>query len=558
MRKFVIKKKGWLKALFIIIFIFVVAFNVTIITIGTNSKLTSKIYSLVVKKAYVNTDNVKIDKLTFMHNINYLPANKEICINVSAPGVTEPGLRFKSLTPDVFELTRGSKYSYVKTTYENDGTPHKGKLRIYSINDSTFVKDYEITFRDNYQKDFSVITKRCGAFKDGFYTAYVGTPIYFSYDFSDITNKKEVEIIYNEDEFDKITNYQLVPKKAGQFSIKYRYYDLYEEEFKYNVIENTEHLFNNFDVYESVTQTKINSKLECGETYYLMPTYNGKLIYEPYELESSDETIISFTQNRSLVVNDTGNVTITIKAKDCTISKELVIDKEVAIPYFSEQYYDKVTNTLRCKVGTEISEWVYFTKSGYILTPTLEYDHDYFELSVKESSSTGAYFYFEGKKAGETILKLIYSNETESKTKTINIEVFQNGLAIYAEKLKMFFVKGSSHMALFMITGMATLMFVVFAIYKAKKWFKIVFISLFGLILGLIEEFIQLFMKGRTSSLVDAFVYDWMSYLFGLLVAGFLLLSIVQIIRYIRIMRFHALLRKNNKNEKLIEANNFE
>ena len=158
----------------------------------------------------------------------------------------------------------------------------------------------------------------------------------------------------------------------------------------------------------------------------------------------------------------------------------------------------------------------------------LVYDRDFMDVSYTGSGAS-AYLTIKAKQIGESPVTLIYGEGTDNQkeiTFIVNTETASSSSKI--RQIMTYYKKGFSHVALFFVLGMGTLLLTLYALYKWPFGVRLGFVLGFGLVWGALEEFVQRFIPGRTPSWKDIFFYDWFGYLLGIaFITGCILLFLV-------------------------------
>ena len=508
----------WQKKLFLILFIITVTLNFCVITFGFNfdfiHNLRDDVRKLSLNAVY------SIEDIATVNTINNIPMDKDYYIDVYEINGNSNSLRFENLTPNIYSLVEGEKSSMVRSVIFDDDLPHIGILRVTSTVDASFLKDLELTFSRIYEKDLNITINRVdGIDVNNNYKIYKGCNIYFYIPFTNRTTEREITYDYDTEYFECINKNCFKPIKTGYSSIKFSYSDKKDIIFNFDCLENEVFEFDELKFYDYPFLENEQTELNIGSPYVVFPIKNGTKVYIPFEIQSSDNEVLNISNINVIRPLKEGKVTLSFNSEYGNFEKEIEIssDRLVLKPYLFSRYVDNNNpNLIHASVNDKSSISLIYSSIYASHDVTLIYDETYCDVSYSGNNDS-ATLTICGKKVGDIDLELIYAKDTSKEMKLVyKISIDNKRTWENIEEIVVFIVKGLSHILLFLILGISTALFMIYSINEVNKYFKLFFGVFFGLFVGGLEESIQYFIPDRFGTILDAFVYDWVSYLFGL------------------------------------------
>ena len=417
----------------------------------------------------------------------------------------DDGLEFESLDPEHLTVSGRGR---LLASADFEGEFLLAKVRITSKFDDDFEKIVTFKFTKKYPDDF-----QCAYFVKGeghsVDTLYVGVPVYaFSYVPGGWStyNVKTYDLIYDERYFDKREDGALIPKAATpegeQLSFAVRYDNgLYDESGKFVIKERAEEP-DSFDTISIDNATSDNFVARRGYGFVLLVYKDGKSIPVDYTITCNGENV-SITDAGHPYFNSVGDKEVTITLPN-GFSKTFTIKvrNNISIPYVTDE---SVRETHQIKIlDTDVMTYnVKFSSSS------VTYDHLNFEYDKKmvEITSSGRSFTITPKSHGPTTFKLIIDDGYTRVEDTYTIEIEENKdiIAIIWKDVSLYVSKVLGHVALFALLALFSLNMFRF-IYVLNPVARFALYSITALPIGIITEFVQLYIPGRTGRVQDVLI----------------------------------------------------
>lgn len=527
-----VKQKKWKSIFSIVFFILVLLVNFVVISFGTKISPVMNLRAKVIDVAtQIATKDFKIEDIYFTRT--RVPQNYAINLGVYATNSETPGLRFESLTPEVFVLAKNSTVSTVKSKLFDDNEEHVGILRVTSIYDKSFVKDVEITFYKSYNKKFKAeITRTGGLNSDNRYILYKDSP--FTFDYESGTSKVPVQYTYDENMFYRKGDV-FTPKTLGNSTITIKYMDKVETCDVVVQDNNSKDSFNRIQTYGyPTTRTTIDpNKLLVGTKYTIFPMNGDDKLFIPLELTCKNSKVT--TDGYYFYAEEPGTYTIKLKCVYGEMEQQVTIGGTFEIPYIYGHAITEVDDGYELTVTEGVERWfsAHFYNETSDMRLNFEYNkNDFYVGYTKEKN--GASIKVITNFVGEKSFNIVVGKGTENETKLkVNVKSESQGMYGVVSKLKREFVKAASHLALYFVLGIALVLLYLHAARKLPLVFKIAVAIPLGIGLGALEEWIQTFEPGRFASTEDVFLYDFAPYVIGILLT-WAVIAIVCRIRYIK------------------------
>ena len=226
-----------------------------------------------------------------------------------------------------------------------------------------------------------------------------------------------------------------------------------------------------------------------------------------------------FNENNIIYPKKAGTYTLTITTEDKVVTRDVTLENQyvITLPKIKSKYQDpndnmkvNVYNNETCKPSLVYNT----TRASHDVE--LVYDQDFMSVTYTGNGAS-AYLTITAKQVGESPITLIYGSGTDQQkeiTFIVNTETSSSSSRI--SKILNYYKKGFSHVALFFVLGVGTLLLALYALYKWPFGVRLGVLLGFGLVWGAIEEFIQKFIPGRSPLWKDIFFYDWFGYLIGI------------------------------------------
>lgn len=411
-------------------------------------------------------------------------------------------LIFKSLDEDVFTVTtvgaiKGALFDEKERT---------GRLEIKSRIDKDFCKVIEIRFYNTFPDEFDVEILDINKQEN----IYVGIPFYIFpsvKNSSDYTNKK-MSIEYDEEIFEKVGSYKYVALKSIESTdFKFKIGDV--EVVKTLEIKPQKELVlpDKVELY-----TKSNIPFQVGKPIYVKFYKNEETAPCNFIIRKSEEKDFSIGTYESITFNNDGDKTIYIDILDNDGNIATTITKNIYV-------YPKKEEIDLTVIPEEIKIYQYeHAVIGLNLPKKTIIENDKESLKITYSDSNKALNLYDVK-IGENTIKLkmtLFNGENiQEVTKEIKIIVLEDRTSktYVNSKTSKFVTKIMGHMGLFLLEGILAIWFIVFHKRKHKIYDILIYISI-GLSVGLLTEFIQIFLEGRNPALKDVGI-DFSGYLIG-------------------------------------------
>ena len=512
-----IGQRKWKSILSIVIFVLIVAVNFIVITFGMRMKSVVAVKNWVSEVATdISTKDFKIEDLYVEYTS--VPQNKECNIPINATNASVAGLRYESLTPDVFVLTDGNKLCHVKGKLFDDNDDHIGILRVTSVYDKSFQKDIELTFYKGYAEDVKVYVIRYDG-KDGDkYIVHKDTPFAFYYK----SGESYISADYEYDhEFFERSGDKFIPLKTGETSITFNYTNYLIKTFTFVVQDKWAGTsFDDVKIYGTPVETEVDAtQLKIGKGYTFYPMKDGNKQYFPISI-TCDDSRVKIKPTGYFYCGTVGTYTLNIISEYGLTTKEVTFIGDVVKPIISGPKLKKqedgtytmtMYNNVQRYIGVRFPVYTADTRLSF------EYDSSDFDVTYYRYEYDNNTIYVTPNFVGTRQFVIVVGKGTaEENSIIININSESEGINGIVRKVKNYLTKGASHIILFFLTGIAMVLLLVFAARKWPLWAKILFASLFSIVLGGIEELIQMTEPGRFPSAIDVFGYDLVSYVVGM------------------------------------------
>lgn len=440
---------------------------------------------------------------------------------------TDAGLVFTALDDTVVVNSTGG-FRGVRT----EETVTEGRIRITSTRDSDFEKIITLRFEKKYPSTFDLkwLVKSVG------YNAkkcYVGVPMYLyvSVPSGEAYSEKDFTIEFDPTYFELVGNNTLLPiretPKGETVTVRYVYGngDFRETtELRIYSEPDTE----SFDaVYFGKLNVEENTFL-VGKTQVVYLYKDGKRVYSDFEIEADDTAGLKFsssTKNPSF--SKPGMHKITVRLPNG-------FSQTVTVHVKNEMAYPTVEG-----IGTDapiklsvLDKYTYscsFPKGVTYQKLNFEYDKSMMSVTYQ-----GKKLILEGKRVGETTLKVIVDDGDQHMEETYQVVIEDDHAweTFLWNRMPKFIKKGMGHMGGFcMLAFFSINLFCALALRRRLlRWSGYV---CSGLFFALLTEFIQFFMPGRNCSLSDVGV-DMIGFAIGTLVAMGCIALARWTVRYIR------------------------
>ena len=511
-----ITQKKWKSILALIIFILVVAVNFIVISFGMKiTPIVDMLHKAQEIATDVSTKDFKIEDITV--NTTRVMENRQTSLGVYATNSSAAGLRFESLTPDVFEMARGNTLSTVLGKLFDDNEEHKGILRVTSIYDKSFSKDVEITFYKSYNKHFEAVLTRHNGMEGEKYVVYKDSPFYFHYDNG--KSKVPVQYVFNE-EYLTNSEDQFIPKKTGETSVTVQYNNTYEKTFNVVIkdawaqVGYDDIIISNYPI--ETDANPLDLKIGYGYSAYILK--DNQRQYYPISITSPDSDIL-FNSGYFYAATP-GEYTINVEYENNIITKNVKFTGDIIVPTIKSKFIQKTEDgyTVSAYKNGSRSINVNFTETTADTRLTFEFDSNDFDITYKRDTYDRNTLTVKPKYAGTKTFTVVVGKGTEQESKIVfTVNAASDGIQSLVSRVKKIFQKGASHILLFFGTGIAMVLLLIFCLRKWPLWGKVLFALPFGIILGGIEELIQMTEPGRYPSAIDVFGYDFVSYVVGML-----------------------------------------
>lgn len=471
-----------------------------------------------VQAFYKETLNTfEIEDVNIDNQIEYFPGKKYVLkYNIKSTNKNKDyELRFKSLNPDVFTVD-GAGGIYGKAF---SGDIQKGKLEITSLIDKDFKKEIEITFINVSPNSFELIitdlNKQITEFT-------VGVPFYIYTKFTATNdyNLKTPVYEFNEEYFKKISKNMYLPIKAcDEITFKGIIGNTVVERTT-KIVQKT--LDKDIDEIRFLKSSANATLFEIGSTVYLkfIKNENGKAreAVINYNIRIEDETVVSKNTLDRLTIKGSGTTKIYVDVLDIdgnvifTKEEEIVIEKNeepTLPPIVVGPDLSGVPNRIETIENEHKVESVRFPKNA-------KFENVPDDLTISVDAS-GAVLRVYSKKVGEYKVVLVAELNGITEKKEITVVVKKDSLlATYQTLMKnsaSLVTKIMGHLCLFLIEGVIAIWFI-FNNKTKNKWIDVLIYLSVGLSIGLLTEFIQIFLEGRNPALKDVGI-DFSGYLIG-------------------------------------------
>lgn len=497
---------------------------VLILTFGTG--ISTKISKFLSNT--VNENNVKL-KDVIIELDDYYPIENTYTLKYSVKPLNDEdyGICFTSLDEDIFSVD-GKKIKGNRL----DTDSNTGRLKITSTKYPDFEKIVEVTFKKVYPTDFDFKVYPGANKKETTYNSYLGVPMFVTLDtVSDKTiTELECEFICDNQYFDvtkvRKNYYKLVAKyneyqpgddfTAFDTTISYIVNGIKKD---YNVTINPSTNPANLD--DIYLANSLGEKLLDQENIYIgdhirfNPVYQGKNRFDiPYQLTSSNEAVIKIDELDNIVLVGPGDATISYtlyngKKYDFNIH----LRNHLVLPTINADFDSDGRITLKSEARKKIEIIPNGSSKNYEVS--LNAEHIY----IENKEINDKIIYLTGYEGYTGTLKIVVDDGIEHLEKEYEIIVLHNDKApsVIKRVINTFVHKIAGHMAFFVLE--AILGFWCFMNYHFKKeWLNIICFLYIGLFIALLTEFIQKFMPGRTSRMLDVLI-DMSGYIVGYLLS---------------------------------------
>ena len=251
------------------------------------------------------------------------------------------------------------------------------------------------------------------------------------------------------------------------------------------------------------------------EKIYVRPRKNGKDLRCGYTVTFSDDKKAEISEYGQTYFRQSGDLTLTVTlengfSKSVDLKIRNIFDNA---PTLSGNGLDD--NFIY--IGVKQYESYKFTFNDTATYKTAEMYCD--DRGVKVSYYGGTGFGVYGRKAGEYPLTVVFDDGFERVELNYTIIVSKE-LETLANRVKELVPK-LGHFVLFIILGIVAFFFIKYN-RSAKKWVDVTRCVAIGLLPAVITELGQIFIEGRTASILDVFL-DFGGYVLGFLIVGFII-----------------------------------
>ena len=512
-----IGQRKWKSILSIVIFVLIVAVNFIVITFGMRIKPVVAVKKWVYDVATdISTKDFKIEDIYAEYTS--VPQNRECNIPINATNASVAGLRYESLTPDVFVLTDGNTVCHVKGKLFDDNEDHIGILRVTSTYDKSFQKDIELTFYKGYAKDVKAYVTRYDG-KDGDkYIVHKDSPFAFYYKSG--TSWIDADYEYDSDYFERSGD-KFIPLKTGETTITFNYTNYLIETFTFVIQDRWAGTsFDDVIVCNYPKEIELNpSDLRIGGGYTFYPVKDGNRQYFPISI-TSDDPHITIKKSGYFTATTAGTYTLSLISEYGIATKTVTFTGNVVQPSLSEHSLKQEEDgTYSISMYRNVERSIGVTFPVYTADTRLNFEYDSHDFAIWYSryNYSENTLYITPKFVGTKQLTIVVGKGTPEESRMIiNVNSESEGIYGIVKAVRNYLTKGASHIILFFLTGIAMVLLLVFAARKWPLWAKILFASLFSIVLGGIEELIQMTEPGRFPSAIDVFGYDLISYVVGM------------------------------------------
>lgn len=282
---------------------------------------------------------------------------------------------------------------------------------------------------------------------------------------------------------------------------------------------------------EDIVLTNNHFEMFMNDSMLIKPTVDPLSTIHEFVFESSREDILSISAKGELIPHKTGEVQISLKDKytnleqtfNVKIRNKVVLDSENNIIFKgNDAQYDASTNTYSLTNGYSGSIMLNFSKES-------TYKEVIYSSSNENIISIGKDGKLSPNKEGKAVLTLTCDDGMSSPIIIqVNVEVKRQNVIKDINSFLLKVRKSLGHFGAFMILGVfSTLAYMLY--WDKKKWFFSIPINFaMGFGLGVLTEFIQTFVPGR-SGLYSDVIIDFSGFLCSSLFITLLILSIYTI-----------------------------
>ena len=247
--------------------------------------------------------------------------------------------------------------------------------------------------------------------------------------------------------------------------------------------------------------------LYVNEKYHLSPSSNENATIVEYQYLSSDESKIHINLDGTLIVNDCGNVTITIMDKFSNNNKIINVIAKNIILVNNQEPISYLGKYMEYKDGVYTLVNGHSAKVGINFDDSSTYTNVTYSTSNDEILSVSKDGIITPHKEGKVTVTMICNDGLGEKiTYEITIKVKRQELI---KDLSAFFYqvrKGLGHFGAFLVLGIfSTFTYLLYL--RNKKWiFSVPLNIAAGFIVAAITEIIQLYVPGRYGSFKDVMI----------------------------------------------------
>ena len=419
----------------------------------------------------------------------------------------DDGLEFESLDPEHLTVSGRGR---LLASADFEGEFLLAKVRITSKFDDDFEKIVTFKFTKKYPDDF-----QCAYFVKGeghsVDTLYVGVPVYaFSYVPGGWStyNVKTYDLIYDERYFDKREDGALIPKAATpegeKLSFTVRYDNgAYDESSKFVIAQRAAEP-------DSFDTIKLGNSLVSPEEFVAIRGYGFILLVEKdgenipvdYTMTYNGKPV-SRTDAGHPYFNSVGDKEVTITLPN-GFSKNFTIKvrNSISIPYVTDAAV-KESHHIKM-LDTDVMTYNVKYNTSPITSEYMKFEYD---ESMVKITTTGRSFTITPKSHGTTTFKLVMDDGYTRLEDTYTLEIEENKdiLAIIWKDVSHYVSKVLGHVALFALLALFSLNMFRF-IYVLNPVARFALYSITALPIGIITEFVQLYIPGRTGRVQDVLI----------------------------------------------------
>ena len=499
---------------------------VLILTFGT--QVASIISGTVSEK--IHEEKNKLDEI-IIETQEYL-IERTYPINFQVVPDTHPtdDIVFTSLTPDVFEIVDDAQIKGKRL----DNDRNVGKLLITSKTEPDYKKEVELTFIKTYPTGFDFYLSDSEHFEKSTNDVYIDTPFFVNASLKSnqggVTENK-MSFNYDSEYFTVLKNgygeLELIPKYQSyqigdEFEPVVTFIELVVNDKIVDSKEITIHPILHAESFDKVmfgsypsTHMEMTNDVFVNQSFYLELYENGEKLRTPFEISTSDASLVRISNDGQLQFLKRGIVNITVSLKNGYSKtyqvkiRDRVVPPIVSSPAMNEQGEIVVKLEMSTTVSISFPGHASFKEYTYFLDPVVS------NVELNEENK----IYIEGTKIGTYNLTIYVNHDIEAPiTVTYKIHVVpnENSLSQISQEFSHFLAKILGHMSFFVLQGILGILMISF--YKSKnKWLNWLVILLVGLLAAWTSEFIQFFIPGRYCSIEDV-TLDMFGYFVGLLI----------------------------------------